>query len=172
MAPKIAKGGRGQSTILSEVRDWRAARKTPDEIRHMLRQRGYKAPRIAELIKSTNPQKLELAEASKAAASVGRGGGNQTGAEAKVQRKPAVAEDSFATDDDTASTDEKKPKKDKKKKIKKNKKKASKKAKRVRSTSSSSTSPMKEDNNEKKSDKEGRDPQARPAAGATRRDVP
>ena len=59
MAPKRrrkrAAGGRGKRGILSKVLEWRGLSQTEDEIRCNLRARGYKAPRINELLRTTRP---------------------------------------------------------------------------------------------------------------------
>ena len=50
-----SRGGRGQRSIMQDVVAWRAAGRAEEDIRQMLFERGYKRPRIAELLKQTRP---------------------------------------------------------------------------------------------------------------------
>ena len=69
MAPKRrarkakGKGGRNKRSIMAGVFIWRHTGASEQEIRDKLRARGYKPPRISELLKKTRPTNAPTEEA-------------------------------------------------------------------------------------------------------------
>ena len=94
MAPKQGLGGAGNKSAQNFVAQLRAEGKTEKDIRQILKDYGYKAGRISQLVKLTRPAEAQPAAPARAL---------KRPAAASASQKPPEPEDELQSDDEAGN---------------------------------------------------------------------